>query len=101
MHGVGRASPGVEVSKGLSDQTSEVLGRIYKQSPDIVGGVHVGKDDLDVGAGDQDIMFGYVSVETEDCMPLTRSMAMRLGKELSSWRPRRSRRRRPPRRQGR
>merc|ERR1739842_293762 len=35
-------------SKGLSDKTCEVLVRINKQSPDIAGGVHVGKDDLDV-----------------------------------------------------
>merc|ERR1712036_137350 len=67
-------------SKGLSDKTCEVLVRINKQSPDIAGGVHVGKDDLDVGAGDQGIMFGYASDETEDCMPLTHSMATRLGK---------------------
>merc|ERR1712125_215922 len=40
-------------SKGLSDKTCEVLVRINKQSPDIAGGVHVGKEDLDVGAGDQ------------------------------------------------
>ena len=39
-------------SKGLSDKTCEVLVRINKQSPDIAGGVHVGKDDMDVGAGD-------------------------------------------------
>merc|ERR1711972_437223 len=32
-------------SKGLSDKTCEVLVRINKQSPDIAGGVHVGKDD--------------------------------------------------------
>merc|ERR1712110_840483 len=38
-------------SKGLSDKTCEVLVRINKQSPDIAGGVHVGKEDLDVGAG--------------------------------------------------
>merc|ERR1712070_539905 len=64
-------------SKGLSDKTCEVLVRINKQSPDIAGGVHVGKDDMDVGAGDQGIMFGYASDETEDCMPLTHSMATR------------------------
>merc|ERR1712031_132523 len=73
-------------SKGLSDKTCEVLVRINKQSPDIAGGVHVGKDDMDVGAGDQGIMFGYASDETEDCMPLTHSMATRLGKKLTDVR---------------
>merc|ERR1712056_162278 len=73
-------------SKGLSDKTCEVLVRINKQSPDIAGGVHVGKDDMDVGAGDQGIMFGYASDETLDCMPLTHSMATRLGKTLTDVR---------------
>merc|ERR1712061_821944 len=73
-------------SKGLCDKTCEVLVRINKQSPDIAGGVHVGKDDMDVGAGDQGIMFGYASDETEDCMPLTHSMATRLGKKLTDVR---------------
>merc|ERR1712113_733387 len=73
-------------SKGLSDKTCEVLVRINKQSPDIAGGVHIGKEDLDVGAGDQGIMFGYASDETEDCMPLTHSMATRLGKKLTDVR---------------
>merc|ERR1712178_580853 len=73
-------------SKGLSDKTCEVLVRINKQSPDIAGGVHVGKDDMDVGAGDQGIMFGYASDETSDCMPLTHSMATRLGKKLTDVR---------------
>merc|ERR1712066_275291 len=70
-------------SKGLSDKTCEVLVRINKQSPDIAGGVHVGKEDLDVGAGDQGIMFGYATDETEDCMPLTHSVATKLGKTLT------------------
>merc|ERR1719163_1299316 len=73
-------------SKGLSDKTCEVLVRINKQSPDIAGGVHVGKDDLDVGAGDQGIMFGYASDETADYMPLTHSVATKLGKTLTDVR---------------
>merc|ERR1712224_290692 len=73
-------------SKGLSDKTCEVIVRINKQSPDIAGGVHIGKDEMDVGAGDQGIMFGYASDETEDSMPLTHSMATRLGKKLTDVR---------------
>eukprot|EP00414_Alexandrium_minutum_P001351 CAMPEP_0113843254 /NCGR_PEP_ID=MMETSP0328-20130328/13152_1 /TAXON_ID=39455 /ORGANISM="Alexandrium minutum" /LENGTH=465 /DNA_ID=CAMNT_0000812197 /DNA_START=91 /DNA_END=1488 /DNA_ORIENTATION=+ /assembly_acc=CAM_ASM_000350 len=73
-------------SKGLSDKTCEVLVRINKQSPDIAGGVHVGKEDLDLGAGDQGIMFGYATDETEDCMPLTHSVATKLGKKLTDVR---------------
>merc|ERR1719388_553239 len=73
-------------SKGISDKTCEVIVRINKQSPDIAGGVHVGKDDMDLGAGDQGIMFGYASDETEDCMPLTHSMATSLGYKLTEVR---------------
>jgi len=73
-------------SKGLSCDSCEVLVRINKQSPDIAGGVHVGKSDLDVGAGDQGIMFGYASDETDNCMPLTHLMATMLGKRLTDVR---------------
>eukprot|EP00928_Gymnodinium_smaydae_P074322 TRINITY_DN5737_c0_g1_i1.p2 TRINITY_DN5737_c0_g1~~TRINITY_DN5737_c0_g1_i1.p2 ORF type:complete len:117 (-),score=27.47 TRINITY_DN5737_c0_g1_i1:29-355(-) len=76
----------VSVSFLFASATCEVLVRINKQSPDIAGGVHVGKEDLDVGAGDQGIMFGYASDETEDAMPLTHSMATRLGKTLTDVR---------------
>ena len=39
-----------------------VLVRIDKQSPDITASVHVGKNDLDVGADGQGINFGYAVV---------------------------------------
>jgi len=77
---------GSVVSKGLNCDDCEVLVRINKQSPDIAGGVHVGKSELDVGAGDQGIMFGYASDETENCMPLTHMMATQLGKVLTDVR---------------
>merc|ERR1712010_400176 len=73
-------------SKGLSCWSQEVKVCINKQSPDIAGGVHVGKEEMDVGAGDQGIMFGYASDETEDAMPLTHAMATRLGKTLTDVR---------------
>merc|ERR1712010_66535 len=73
-------------SKGLSCWSQEVKVCINKQSPDIAGGVHVGKEEMDVGAGDQGIMFGYASDETQDAMPLTHSMATRLGKTLTDVR---------------
>jgi len=73
-------------TKGLSCWSQEALVRINEQSPDIAQGVH-GKDDgLNVGAGDQGIMFGYASDETEDAMPLTHLLATRLGKKLTDVR---------------
>jgi len=73
-------------SKGLDFKTMEVQVRVNKQSPDIAGGVHVGKSEMDVGAGDQGLMFGYASDETKSTMPLTHYMATRLGKTLTDVR---------------
>ena len=69
-------------SKGLSDKTCEVLMRINEQSPDIARGVHIDKEDLDAGAGGQDIMLGYATDETEDCMPLKTLTDVRKSGEL-------------------
>ena len=49
--------------RSSGDQRFHELVRIHIVSPDMAGGVHVGKDDLDVGAGDQRILFGYASDE--------------------------------------
>lgn len=73
-------------SKGLNCDDCEVLVRINKQSPDIAGGVHVGRDEMDLGAGDQGIMFGYATDETQSTMPLTHYLATRLGKTLTDVR---------------
>ena len=57
-------------SKGLNYQNCEVLFHVNKQSPDIAGGVHVVRDDLDAGVDNQSGMI-------EDGTPLTRLMATR------------------------
>ena len=48
--------------------------------PDIAEGVNIGKDDMDVGAGGQGIMFGYTLDETNYHVPLTHLLANKLGK---------------------
>ena len=44
--------------KGLSYKTRKVSVRLNKQSPDMADSVHVGESEMDVGLGDQGIMFG-------------------------------------------
>ena len=61
-------------------RTCEIDINITKQSSDIAQGVDVG------GAGDQGIMFGYASDETEEYMPFAISMAHALSKRLTEVR---------------
>ncbi len=72
--------------KGINYESCDVIKKITKQSPDIHQAVSENKKDEDIGAGDQGLMFGYATDETEEYMPFSFLMATKLADRLTQVR---------------
>ena len=79
--------------KGFDGNTCAVMIALDKQSADIAMGVDQAleskkgeSDPDDIGAGDQGMMFGYATDETEEYMPYSANLAQKLSKQLTKVR---------------
>lgn len=77
---IGYTTPG----RGFDADSCTITVDLHQQSPDIARGITRSREaeQLDAGAGDQGMMFGYACKQTESFMPLPIELAHKLSKRL-------------------
>ena len=73
-------------NKGINYKTCDIIQKITLQSSDISQAVHENKKEEDIGAGDQGLMFGYATNETNELFPFSHLMALKLSHKLTEVR---------------
>ena len=79
---IGYTKPG----RGFDADTCAITVDLHHQSPDIARGITRSREaeQLDAGAGDQGMMFGYACKQTKSLMPLPIELAHELAKRLET-----------------